>query len=110
MIRVRCVGHIATSLGRESLELDLEEIQVGDLIESLRALAIEPERVGFSRFNTLAMVGGGEAFVAGSKDRVLNMGESVVLIPFSHGGCLYAVGVDRRGVVSSRLGGCMGSP
>jgi len=86
MIRVRCVGHIATSLGRESLELDLEEIQVGDLIESLRALAIEPERVGFSRFNTLAMVGDGEAFVAGSKDRVLKMGESVVLIPFSHGG------------------------
>jgi len=86
MIRVRCVGHIATSLGREAFELDFEEIQVGELIERLRALAIEPGRVGFSRFNTLAMVGDGEAFVAGSKDRVLKTGEWVVLIPFSHGG------------------------
>jgi len=86
MIRVRCVGHIATSLGREALELDLEEILVGALIESLRALAVEPERVGFSRFITLAMVEDGEAFVAGSKDRVLKTGESVILIPFSHGG------------------------
>jgi len=86
MIRVRCVGHIATSLGREALELDLEEILVGDLIESLRALAVEPGRVGFSRFNTLAMLEDGEAFVAGSKDRVLKTGETVILIPFSHGG------------------------
>ncbi len=86
MITVRCVGHIATSLGKESLELDLEGIQVGELIERLRALATEPERVGFSRFNTLAMVEDGEAFVAGSKERVLRTGETVVLIPFSHGG------------------------
>ena len=86
MIKVSCVGHIATSLGKEALELDLDEIQVGELIERLRALAIEPGRVGFSRFNTLAMVEDGEAFVAGSKDRVLKRGERVVLIPFSHGG------------------------
>jgi len=86
MIRVRCVGHIATSVGRDALELDLDEIQVGELIERLRALASEPERAGFSRFNTLAMVEDGEAFVAGSKDRVLKAGERVVLIPFSHGG------------------------
>ena len=68
------------------MELDLEGIQVGELIERLRALATEPERVGFSRFNTLAMVEDGEAFVAGSKERVLRTGETVVLIPFSHGG------------------------
>ena len=80
------MGHIATSLGRESLELDLEEIQVGELIDRLRALAIGADRVGFSRFNTLAMVEDGEAFVAGSKERVLRTGETVVLIPFSHGG------------------------
>ncbi len=86
MIRVRCVGHIATSLGREAVELDSGEIQVGELIERLRALTSEPGRVGFSRYNTLVMIDDGEAFVAGSKDRVLRSGENVVLIPFSHGG------------------------
>ena len=86
MIRVKCVGHIATSLKSENLDLDIEEIQVCELIERLRALSREPERAGFSSFNTLAMVEDGEAFVPASKDRRVRAGERVVLIPISHGG------------------------
>ncbi len=85
-ISVRCLGHTTTSLGREVVEVDVEEILVGDLIERLQCLSIDPGRVGFNRFNTLAMVGDGEAFVAASKEMVVKSGDRVVLIPFSHGG------------------------
>ena len=75
-----------TSLGTDYVELDLDQIQVGELIESLQRLSRGPGRVGFNRFNTLAMVEDGEAFAAASKDFVVKSGDTVVLIPFSHGG------------------------
>jgi len=86
MIRVKCVGHIGTAMGKEELELNVEEVQVDDLIDRLRKLSKEQHRVGFNRFNTLVMVEDGEAFVAATRSRLIKNGESVVLIPFSHGG------------------------
>ncbi len=80
------MGHITTDLGKEVVEVDADNIPIGELIERLQSLSIDPGRVGFSRFNTLAMVEDGEAFVAASKDVVVKSGDRVVLIPISHGG------------------------
>jgi hypothetical protein len=41
---------------------------------------------GFSKFNTLAMIEDGEAFVPAAAGRKVTSGERVILIPFSHGG------------------------
>jgi molybdopterin converting factor small subunit len=80
------VGHITRDLGKEVVEVDADNIPIGELIERLQRLSIDPGQVGFSRFNTLAMVEDGEAFVAASKDVVVKSGDRVVLIPISHGG------------------------
>ncbi len=65
--------------------LDCEESSVVDIIEKLRAMAARPD-VGFTRFNTLAIVEDGEAFVPATSGRLVRNGEKVILIPFSHGG------------------------
>ncbi len=85
MIRVTCVGHISTSLGRDEVILDCEESSVVDIIQKLREMAAGPD-VGFTKFNTLAIVEDGEAFVPAASGRLVRSGEKVVLIPFSHGG------------------------
>jgi molybdopterin converting factor small subunit len=85
MIRIRCLGHIGTSLGKDEITLEADDIEAGDIVERLR-LMVRGGEAGFNRFNTLALIGDGEAFVpAGSRRRVKD-GENVVLIPFSHGG------------------------
>ena len=85
MILVTCLGHIGTSLGRKEVELDAIELGAAELVECLRNLSgkVDP---GFTQFNTLVMVGDGEAFVPAGADRRVRSGERVVLIPFSHGG------------------------
>ena len=85
MIRVRCVGHIATAVGRKELVVDRDEVDSAQLVDELRALTGRDDP-GFTRYNTLVMVEDGEAFVPASGGRVLKSGDSVVLIPFSHGG------------------------
>ncbi len=85
MIRVRCLGHIGTSLGRSEVGLEGDGLEASEIIDRLRAMAASGA-VGFDRFNTLAMVGEGEAFVAATSKRKIRDGETVVLIPFSHGG------------------------
>lgn len=85
MIRVRCMGHIGTSVGRKEVVLVEEELSAADLVDRLRAMSAETEP-GFSRYNTLALVGDGEAFVPATSNRLIRSGEEVVLIPFSHGG------------------------
>lgn len=85
MIRVRCLGHIKTSLGGEDIELAYDELEVGAVVEKLRGLCKEANP-GFNKFNTLIMVEDGEAFVPASSSRKVRSGEKVVLIPFSHGG------------------------
>lgn len=85
MIRVRCLGHIATSVGARDLELGLSDVDAKDLVDAVRALSAARDP-GFDAYNTLVMVRDGEAFVAASAERTLKDGEDVVLIPVSHGG------------------------
>ncbi len=86
MIRVRCVGHIRTSLSREELEIDDAEISATRLIERLREMGSNDPRLGFTKFNTIMIVNHGEAFTPGAADRTLKSGDEVLLLPFSHGG------------------------
>lgn len=84
MIRVECLGHIATEVGAKVIELDVSQVQAATIVDELRNKAtVNP---GFSRYNTLVMVDDGEAFVPAASDRVVRDGQRVVLIPFSHGG------------------------
>ena len=86
MIRVKCVGHIRTSLGAETVELEDEEIGSVDLMGRLREMASGDPKLGFTKFNTLIIVNGGYAFTAAAEDRKLKDGDEVLLLPFSHGG------------------------
>ncbi len=85
MISVRLVGHIKTAVGRETLDVDRDEIEAGELLDAVRGMAQRPD-AGFDKYNTLVMVEDGEAFVPAATRRVLRGGDRVVLIPFSHGG------------------------
>lgn len=84
-VRVKCMGHIKTSLGREVVELS-GEMSAGELVDALRKMAGSDPGVGFNRFNTLLVVNGESAFTAASDDRRLHDGDEVFLVPFSHGG------------------------
>lgn len=86
MIKVRCIGHIKNSLGDEEIMIDCEEISVDDLIDRLRDMAKDNGNISFNEYNTIVMIENGEAFVAANRDMKIRDGESVVLIPFSHGG------------------------
>ncbi len=85
MITITCLGHIATSLGKEEVVLESEELSIIEIIDRLRRMAGDGV-VGFTEFNTLAIVGDGEAFVPASSGTQVRSGDKVVLIPFSHGG------------------------
>jgi molybdopterin converting factor small subunit len=85
MIRVRCMGHIGTAVGANEVEIEGSGIQASEIVDRVRELAKGGDP-GFNRFNTLVMVEDGEAFVPAGVRREVRSGESVVLIPFSHGG------------------------
>ena len=85
-IRVTCIGHIRTSVGRETVEIAEESIRTSELIERLREMARSDPNLGFTKYNTLVVVNGGSAFTGASSDMVLQDGDEVLLIPFSHGG------------------------
>lgn len=72
-------------MGREEVGIARSEISVGELIDALRSMA-SGERPGFSRFNTLVVVNGGEVLPASQEGRRLRDGDQVLLVPFSHGG------------------------
>jgi molybdopterin converting factor small subunit len=87
MIRLKFLGHIKTSMGSEEMELSQESISVGDLFGLL--LSRKPAEVdhGFTKYNTLLVVNDEEVFSASAQqDRRLCEGDSVLLVPFSHGG------------------------
>jgi molybdopterin converting factor small subunit len=86
VIRITCVGHIRTSLGKEVVELDDKQIGAAEMIERLRTMGRADPQLGFTKFNTLIIINGGEAFTAGAEDRQLSDGDEIVLLPFSHGG------------------------
>ncbi|HUI86874.1 MAG TPA: hypothetical protein VLY21_06940 [Nitrososphaerales archaeon] len=85
MITVRCLGHICTSLGREEVSLEGDGLEAGEIVDRLRSM-VAAGSAGFDRYNTLALVDKGEACVAAASSRKIRDGETVVLIPFSHGG------------------------
>ena len=85
MIRVRLVGHIRTSVGTEEVEFAEDSIDAGAVVDRIRSMSREKDP-GFSKYNTLAMIEDGDAFVPAASDREIRAGETVVLIPFSHGG------------------------
>lgn len=86
MIKVRCAGHIRSSIGTEELNLDVAEISSSELLERLRAMGKSDPRLGFTKYNTLLIVNGGEVYTAAADDRLLRDGDTVLLLPFSHGG------------------------
>jgi len=85
LIRVRLMGHIKTSVGEEIVELPDSGLDASALVDRLRSMSTEREP-GFNKYNTLAMVGDGDAFVPATDGRLIEDGKTVVLIPFSHGG------------------------
>lgn len=85
MIRVRLLGHIRTSVGSEEIELPDETLEASSIVDRLRSMSKEKDP-GFTKYNTLAMIEDGEAFVPAAADRKVASGEKVILIPFSHGG------------------------
>ena len=85
MISVKCLGHIGTSVGAKEVRLPDEAIDAEEIVERLRTFSTEADP-GFTKYNTLVMVEDGEAFVPSSVKRVVKSGQTVVLIPFSHGG------------------------
>ena len=85
-IVVTCLGHIKTSVGKETVELPGPEISASGLIERLREMGAGDRHLGFTKFNTLIVVNGEVAFTAAAEDRLLKDGDMVMLVPFSHGG------------------------
>ncbi len=85
MIRVRCLGHIGTAVGAGDVDLEGGDMPAAELVERVRQMATGRDP-GFTKYNTIVMVDEGEAFVSAGSERKVRNGETVVLIPFSHGG------------------------
>jgi len=85
MIRVKCYGHIGTSVGSPEVTVVGSEMDSAELVDRVRALS-PSEDPGFTRYNTLVLLEDGEAFVPAGTRRVVRDGDRVALIPFSHGG------------------------
>lgn len=85
MIEVRCLGHIATSVGAKAVILDGAKYTAEEVVEAVRGMSKEAEP-GFTKYNTLLLVEDGEAGVAAASGTTVSSGQRVVLIPFSHGG------------------------
>jgi molybdopterin converting factor small subunit len=87
MIHLKFLGHIRTSMGSEEMEISRGSISVDDLFDLL--LSKRPAELdhGFSKYNTLLVINDQEVFSASAQeDRRLSDGDSVLLLPFSHGG------------------------
>ena len=87
MIHVKFLGHIRTSMGSEAVEVSQSSMSVGELFGLL--LSSKPAQLdhGFTEYNTLLVVNDEEVFSASAQlERRLSDGDSVLLVPFSHGG------------------------
>jgi molybdopterin converting factor small subunit len=87
MIHLKFLGHIKTSMGSEAVDIPEDGITLDDLFALL--LSGKPARLdhGFTKYNTLVVINDEEAVsAAAQKDRRINDGDSVLLVPFSHGG------------------------
>ena len=87
MIHLKFLGHIRTSMGTEQMEIARESISVEDLFGLLLSGRPAEAAHGFTKYNTLLVVNDEEVFSASAQeDRRLGDGDSVLLVPFSHGG------------------------
>ena len=87
MIHLRFFGHIKTSMGAEEMEVERDGLSVDALFGLLESSLTPSGNHGFTKFNTLLVLNDAEIFSAASqKDRRLADGDSVLLVPFSHGG------------------------
>jgi molybdopterin converting factor small subunit len=87
MIHLKFLGHIRTSMGTEEIDLPQDGLSVDELFALL--LSSRPGELdhGFTKYNTLVVINDEEALsAAANKDRLLSDGDSVLLVPFSHGG------------------------
>ena len=87
MIHLKFLGHIRTSMGSEELDIPRDGITLDELFALL--LADRPAELdhGFTMYNTLVVINEEEALsVSAQKDRRIGDGDSVLLVPFSHGG------------------------
>ena len=87
MIHVKFLGHVRTSMGSEGIDIPRDGITLDDLF----ALLLEQKPTefdhGFTKYNTLVVINDEEALSASAqKDRRISDGDSVLLLPFSHGG------------------------
>jgi molybdopterin converting factor small subunit len=85
MIRIRCYGHIGTSVGSGEVTIEGVEIDSADLVDRVRGMSTASDP-GFNRYNTLVMIEDEGAFVPAGVRRIVKDGDRVALIPFSHGG------------------------
>jgi molybdopterin converting factor small subunit len=85
LIRVKCLGHIGTSVGFKELTLDYSDLEASEVVDRVRSMSHESQP-GFTRYNVIVMVEDGEAFVPAAVSRIIKDGEHIALIPFSHGG------------------------
>jgi molybdopterin converting factor small subunit len=87
LIHLKFLGHIKTSMGTEEMEIPRESISVEDLFGLLLSSRTAEVAHGFTKYNTLLVVNDGEVFSASAQEeRRLDDGDSVLFVPFSHGG------------------------
>jgi molybdopterin converting factor small subunit len=87
LIHLKFLGHIKTSMGSEEMDLHSESITVGELFGLLLSRGQAELDHGFTKYNTLVVVNDEEVFSASAQqDRRISDGDSVLLVPFSHGG------------------------
>jgi|GEM_PF-526488 len=87
MIHLKFLGHIRTSMGSEGMDISRDGITLDDLFALL--LSDRPVDLdhGFTKYNTLVVINDEEALSpSAQKDRRISDGDSVLLLPFSHGG------------------------
>ncbi len=87
MIHLKFLGHIRTSMGSEEMDVPRDGITLDDLFALLLAERTPANDHGFTKYNTLVVINDEEALSASAqKDRRVKDGDSVLLVPFSHGG------------------------
>jgi molybdopterin converting factor small subunit len=80
MIRVRLIGHLATHL-KEEVEFQEGKISVAELLNRLNLKGAK-----ITRANTLILLNGVEVSALKGEETEVNDGDSIILIPISHGG------------------------
>jgi len=82
MIKVRAYGHIRSSLGKDEFEINRDEMEVKEILNTIRfSLKLE-----LSLPALLIIVNGVEISALEKENTVVKSSDEIVLIPVSHGG------------------------